>query len=165
MAASREFLAPTAPPWDHSAFTPAGQERLIEDLRSQHDAGRLWPGVIVAGKRVVGRITLNAILRGLLKTCFMGYWVGRDWNGRGIATTAVARTLEVAFDSLGLHRVEAFTHLDNAASRRVLEKNDFTLVGVLRRHIHQAGAWRDEYLFERLAWWDDGRSFSPGEQR
>ena len=35
----------------------------------------------------------------------VGYWVRSDEYGRGIATEAAARVLEVAFGTLGLHRV------------------------------------------------------------
>jgi [ribosomal protein S5]-alanine N-acetyltransferase len=50
-----------------------------------------------------------------------------------------------------LHRVEAGTRPENVASQRVLERNGFTCVGLLRRHLLIGGKWRDHLLWERLA--------------
>ncbi|MFA1547656.1 GNAT family N-acetyltransferase [Actinomadura chokoriensis] len=69
----------------------------------------------------------------------------------GVATEALRQALDVAFGALRLHRVEAFTRVDNHASQRVLRKNGFTAVGTSRRHIHLDGRWHDERLFECLA--------------
>lgn len=56
----------------------------------------------------------------------------------------------VARDEIGLHRVEAGTLLDNAASQRVLAKAGFTPYGIAPRYLHVNGAWRDHRLFQRL---------------
>jgi ribosomal-protein-alanine N-acetyltransferase len=63
----------------------------------------------------------------------------------------VAEALEVAFGELALHRLEAGTRPENIASQRVLERNGFTCVGLLRRHLLIGGEWRDHLLWERLA--------------
>jgi ribosomal-protein-alanine N-acetyltransferase len=58
---------------------------------------------------------------------------------------------EHAFGSLGLHRLEAGTLVDNPASQRVLEKNGFELVGLARNYLHIGGEWRDHLLYQRTA--------------
>lgn len=121
----------------------------------------MWPGVILVDGEIAGRITLNNILRGPLQSCFVGYWVARAHAGHGVATEALRQALDAAFGALRLHRVEAFTRVDNHASQRVLLKNGFTAVGTARRHIHLDGRWHDERLFECLAPWDDGVSPNP----
>ena len=45
----------------------------------------------------------------------------------------------------------ATTLVDNIASQRVLEKNDFERIGLARGFLRIAGDWRDFYLFQRLA--------------
>jgi len=77
--------------------------------------------------------------------------VAQARNGRGIATTAVKLVVREAFMVLGLHRVEAGTLVDNVASQRVLEKAGFERIGLARRYLHIAGAWRDHILFQRLS--------------
>jgi ribosomal-protein-alanine N-acetyltransferase len=100
---------------------------------------------------IAGTISLSNISGGFLLSANVGYWVAQDRQGRGLATRAVAEIVRVAYDELGLHRVEAGTLVDNVASQRVLEKNGFTRIGVARKHLLIAGEWRDHILFERLA--------------
>ncbi|XVQ09257.1 GNAT family N-acetyltransferase [Spirillospora sp. CA-255316] len=159
--ANREYLRPWEPERDDAYFTVEGQRANLDDLLDAYGTGEMWPGVVLVDGQVAGRITLNNILRGPLQSCFVGYWVAGAHAGRGVATEAVRQALRVAFRELGLHRVEAFTRVDNHASQRVLERNGFTPVGVSRRHIHVGGRWHDERLFERLAPWDDGFALHP----
>ncbi|RKS77205.1 [SSU ribosomal protein S5P]-alanine acetyltransferase [Actinomadura pelletieri DSM 43383] len=159
--ANREHLRPWEPERDEAYFTVDGQRDNLHALVGAYALGEMWPGVILVDGDVAGRITLNNVLRGPLQSCFVGYWVARAHTGRGVATEAVRQVLDVAFHDLGLHRVEAFTRIDNHASQRVLERNGFTAVGTARRHIHVDGRWHDERLFERLAPWDDGIALVP----
>jgi RimJ/RimL family protein N-acetyltransferase len=77
----------------------------------------------------------------------LGYWVGIPHQGRGIATLAVARALDLAFGEMGMEKVEACAFLGNLASRRVLEKNGFALEGLVRKAVLKRGRWLDEWLF------------------
>ena len=61
-----------------------------------------------------------------------GYWLGKQFWGRGIATEAVALFEEYAFSMPGLRRLQAGVCAPNIASTRVLEKNGFVREGVLR---------------------------------
>lgn len=155
-AENRAYLRPWEPEGDDAYYTVDGQRDNVRSLVEAYAAEEMWPGVILVDGEIAGRITLNNVLRGPLQSCFVGYWVARAHAGRGVATEALRQALDVAFGALRLHRVEAFTRVDNAASQRVLERNGFTLVGTARRHIHVDGRWHDERLFERLAPWDDG---------
>ncbi|MEO3824605.1 GNAT family protein [Actinomadura sp. B10D3] len=159
--ANREYLRPWEPERDDAYYTVEGQRDNLHDLVEAYAAGEMWPAVILVGDEVAGRITLNNVLRGPLQSCFVGYWVARAHAGRGVATEALGQALDVAFGALRLHRVEAFTRVDNHASQRVLERNGFTPVGTARRHIHLDGRWHDERLFECLAPWDDGIALVP----
>ncbi|GAA2303292.1 GNAT family protein [Actinomadura luteofluorescens] len=158
---NRAYLRPWEPERGEAYFTVDGQRANLRELVEAYAVEEMWPGVILVDGEIAGRITLNNILRGPLQSCFVGYWVARAHAGRGVATEAVRQALDVAFGALLLHRVEAFTRVDNLASQRVLERNGFTPVGTARRHIHLDGRWHDERLFERLAPWDDGFTLVP----
>lgn len=159
--ANRAYLRPWEPERADAYFTVEGQRDNLADLVEAHAAGEMWPAVIQVDGRIAGRITLNNILRGPLRSCFVGYWVAGAHSRRGVATQAVRQALAVAFGKLRLHRVEAFTRVDNHASQQVLVRNGFTIVGTSRRHIHVDGRWHDERMFERLAPWDDGVALEP----
>jgi [ribosomal protein S5]-alanine N-acetyltransferase len=59
------------------------------------------------------------------KKADLGYWIGEEYWGRGIATECVRLIINYAFSSsdLGLREVMAFVFPENNASIRVLEKN------------------------------------------
>jgi ribosomal-protein-alanine N-acetyltransferase len=52
----------------------------------------------------------------------LGYTLGKSWWGRGYATEAARAVRDHALGELGLARVLALVHPDNAASIHVLEK-------------------------------------------
>jgi RimJ/RimL family protein N-acetyltransferase len=58
----------------------------------------------------------------------LGYYVGREWWGRGYATEA-ASAITRYMDSNGATHLEAGHFLDNPASGRVLEKTGFVATG------------------------------------
>jgi [ribosomal protein S5]-alanine N-acetyltransferase len=58
--------------------------------------------------------------------------------------------LGFCFGELGLHRVEAFIHPDNTASRALVEKLGFRCEGVLRDHLRVGDEWRDNMLYAQL---------------
>ncbi|MFI2751850.1 GNAT family N-acetyltransferase [Cellulomonas sp. P22] len=94
-------------------------------------------GIGSAGLEVIGRENRRASFGYMLDP---GYW------RQGYATE-VAEQLVAFAQTLGMHRVEATCHPDNAASARVLEKAGLTLEGRLRDHLHVRGAWRDSLLY------------------
>jgi [ribosomal protein S5]-alanine N-acetyltransferase len=99
---------------------------------------------------VIGRITLNNVVRGAFQSCSVGYFIRSAANGRGHATAAVGEMLATAFGELGLHRVEAGTLVHNAASQRVLERNGFVRFGLAPQYLRIAGRWQDHVLFQLL---------------
>jgi ribosomal-protein-alanine N-acetyltransferase len=127
------------------------------ESRYQLEGVRRWIGnglgrfLITDEDAIAGTIGLFDLRGKPFESAILGYWVDSGRNGRGLATHGVGEAIEVAFGVLGLHRVEAGTRLDNLASQRVLEKNGFTQVGVLRRNLLIGGEWHDHLLWEKLA--------------
>jgi ribosomal-protein-alanine N-acetyltransferase len=67
-----------------------------------------------------------------------------------VATAAVGHVLTKCFGEHGLHRVEAATLVDNAASQAVLRHHGFALIGRAPQYLRIAGEWRDHLLFQRI---------------
>lgn len=77
----------------------------------------------------------------------LGYWIGRDHRGQGLATEAAAAVVAWGFAERGLRRIHA-THLGrNPASGRILEKLGFRVEGRLRDHVVHRGAVDDLVLY------------------
>jgi RimJ/RimL family protein N-acetyltransferase len=70
------------------------------------------------------------------------YWLGRDFWGRGIATAALAALLR----DVSVRPLHARAASDNLASRRVLEKCGFVVVGSDRGFANARGAEIEEVI-------------------
>jgi ribosomal-protein-alanine N-acetyltransferase len=150
-ARNRAFLTPFEPERADDFFTVDGQLGRARELAGEETAGRMRRYVVLdEGGAVVGAITLSGILRGPAQSAHVGYWIDRERNGEGLATRALGAVVEEAFGPLGLHRIEAGILPDNQASRLVLERNGFELIGLAPAYLLIAGAWRDHLLFQRV---------------
>jgi RimJ/RimL family protein N-acetyltransferase len=58
----------------------------------------------------------------------IGYWLGKRWWGRGLATEAVQLLVQHCFET-GFHRLTCGHFVDNPASQRVIQKLGFEPVG------------------------------------
>ena len=81
----------------------------------------------------------------------LGYWVARPAWGRGYATEAAAALCDLAFASLGVHRIEARHFTRNPASGRVLQKLGMRREGVLRDAARRWGRFEDLAVYAVLA--------------
>jgi [ribosomal protein S5]-alanine N-acetyltransferase len=143
--ANRTFMTPFEPDRTEEFFTADYQRLRIEAIGDDH-----WRWGVIEGGRIVGTAGLVDVVRGALQVGNVGYWIARDHNGRGLATSAVADVVEFAFSEAALHRLEAGTLVDNHASQRVLEKNGFERFGLARKLLRVNGEWRDHVLYERV---------------
>ncbi len=84
--------------------------------------------------RLVGSCGLGRRASGAVE---LGYWIGRLFWGRGIATEAGLALIDIA-RALGLGRIEASHFVDNPASGRVLEKLGFESTGLIAPRINCA---------------------------
>ncbi len=72
----------------------------------------------------------------------MGYWLGHDACGRGLATEAAAAVVRCAFEVEGAARVEIHCEAHNTASRALAERLGFQLDAELRDRGHAPGIAR-----------------------
>ena len=111
---------------------------------------RIWAIADAATDRCLGMVNYHdGHIRN--RRAAIGYIVEPARQRQGIATEAVAALLQHCFGALGLHRLHAFIHPDNAASRALAERLGFRCEGLLREHLRVGDEWRDELLYALLA--------------
>ncbi len=104
---------------------------LSDSLRRWADRLDAWQregfGMWIVEVRGTGEIVGHAGLQRLDggDDVELGYYLGRPAWGQGYATEAARACLEHGFTTCGLERIVAVVRLENAASRRVLEKVGF----------------------------------------
>lgn len=111
-----------------------------------------YPWVITLG---AGDILIGAMhLRLHRPRAELGFNLARQFWGRGFATEAVEAVIAFARSLAGIERVQAFCHVKNAASARVLEKAGMQCEGTLRRYMifpNLGPHAQDVWLYARAA--------------
>ena len=100
--------------------------------------------------KIVGSVSLSREGDVSVKTSELGYWVGENFWGQGIATAAVKKICAFGFEKLELVRIYANVFEKNFASMRVLEKCGFELEGRLRKAIFKNGVIQDAFLYSLI---------------
>ncbi|GAA3459873.1 GNAT family protein [Saccharothrix longispora] len=144
--------------WEPTAFDGWHERNAVlawpahwSSLKSMARRGHALPFVITVDGRLAGQITVGNIVRGSLRSAWVGYWVAADRARGGVATAALALVVDHCFGAAGLHRLEATARPENAASLRVLAKVGFRREGLFRRYLDVAGDWRDHVCFAMTA--------------
>jgi [ribosomal protein S5]-alanine N-acetyltransferase len=102
-------------------------------------------------KRILGVVNLNEIVRGSFQSAFLGYWIGAEFANQGYMGEALRLVIEVAFEKLGLHRLEANIRPENEASIRLVRRTGFKKEGFSPRYLQIAGDWCDHERWTILA--------------
>lgn len=66
------------------------------------------------------------------RTVGIGYWLGENYQGHGLVTSALRVMVDYALLELNLHRVEVRCATGNKRSRAVPERLGFILEGIIR---------------------------------
>jgi ribosomal-protein-alanine N-acetyltransferase len=152
--ANEDWLRPWEPsagqPW-RERHTPAAYRAMRQAVSRRARLGTTLPFAVRVDGRLAGQVTVDNIVRGALRSGYLGYWIDRDAAGRGMASLAVALVCDYAFSEVGLHRVQADIRPENGSSRRLVERLGFSREGLLRRYLDIDGAWRDHLAYALLA--------------
>jgi ribosomal-protein-alanine N-acetyltransferase len=146
---NREHLAPWDPVRPSEFYSVEGQQDAIARQLSLVGGGLLGTWVLEHDGDIDGRVSLNNLVRGVLASAAVGYWVDHRHTRRGLASALVEHACAEAL-TMGLHRVEAGTMLHNIASQRVLLRTGFSRYGTAPQFLFIGGAWQDHHLYQRI---------------
>ena len=141
-------------------YSPEAAAEFVRMLSEQQLDLPAMTGVEVAGKSVwaihqegllVGTLGLTPGMGAEQGDFSLGYWLGNEYWGRGLATQAVALACRWAFQVAGARRISASVFAWNPASIRVLEKNGFQFEGCRRQAIVRLGQECDLMNYGLLA--------------
>jgi ribosomal-protein-alanine N-acetyltransferase len=149
---SRRRNAAWLRPWD--ATVPPGSDArpstfrsLVWRLHKQARAGTTYPFAVEVDGHFAGQITVNNIVRGSAQFASIGYWLDREYAGRGVMPRAVAMVIDHCFVIAKLHRIEIAIRPENSNSLRVVEKLGLREIGYAPRFLHIDGSWRDHRIY------------------
>jgi ribosomal-protein-serine acetyltransferase len=139
-------------PWAHAGYGRSDAIRFLRDSSAAWTEGRAFDFSIKSRKALdhhVGNISIWPTSR-RERSGELGYWIRSTEAGKGTATEAAARVLQVGFEELSLHRVTVRIATGNLASERVAEKLGFVREGLLRKEVLVHGVWMDHSLWAIL---------------
>jgi [ribosomal protein S5]-alanine N-acetyltransferase len=93
--------------------------------------------------KTIGSIAFNNMVKGAFLSCFLGYRLDKDEINKGYMTEALQKGIEVVFNQVKLHRIEANIMPKNSRSLRVVEKLGFYNEGIARNYLKINGNWED----------------------
>ncbi|MGI8813292.1 MAG: GNAT family N-acetyltransferase [Pyrinomonadaceae bacterium] len=80
----------------------------------------------------------------------IGYWIAKEFEGRGIVTHCCRVLIDYLFELLDLNRVQINCNVENKRSRAVPERLGFTLEGIQRQGEWLNGEFHDWAIYAVL---------------
>ncbi|TVX93220.1 GNAT family N-acetyltransferase [Paenibacillus agilis] len=144
-ANNRQFFQQFTGAREKSFYTLQGQvERIREEMElKEADRGYLFVICLQQSDQIIGEVFLTEVVRYNLQSCWIGYFLDQEHNGKGYTTEAVKLVVDFAFNQLDLHRIEAGVMLHNQGSMKVLLKSGFHKEGVAKKNVKINGRWED----------------------
>ena len=150
--ANREHLRPWLP-WVDRETSPETSRGFIREMLFKFASGTdLLAGVRYEG-RLAGAIGLHDI-NTHSGTAEIGYWLGAEFEGKGLMTRACAAMLGHAFDDMKLNRIQIRVEPANNRSRAIPRRLGFHYEGTLRQinRIHDRFADLELYSMLKSEW-------------
>lgn len=139
-------------PWVPFNNTPEASQRYAEASAADWDAGRAVRFGIrdMQTRELQGVVGLDSCVH-LHRSCELGYWLRREFTGRGLMAEAAEACIEFALRRMGVHRIRCAAATDNYPSLRVISRLRFRFEGIARQAEYVGGRWVDHAVFGRLS--------------
>ncbi|WGV58935.1 GNAT family N-acetyltransferase [Brevibacillus brevis] len=142
---NRDFFQNFTGTREEAFYTLEGQIDRIKSAMALKEEDRGYAFVIAkkGQDEIIGEVILSEVVRVNLQSCWIGYFLDKEHNGKGYMTEAVKLVVDYAFDILGLHRLEAGVMPHNIGSIKVLLKAGFHKEGIAKKNVKINGRWED----------------------
>ncbi len=92
---------------------------------------------------IIGVFNLSEIVHGCFQSAYLGFYVSKDYVGKGLMSEGLQLLLNKAFVELSLHRIEANIQPANNSSIFLVQRNGFRKEGFSPRYLKIDNEWRD----------------------
>lgn len=143
---NRFFLSEWEAQRSEEFYTLDFQKKFLqEDFKSNANGTtfRLWMTTKHDDRKIIGCISFNLIVRGILQSCILGYKLDKEEINKGLITEGIKKAISVVFEELKLHRIEAPIMPNNNASIKVVSKLGFANEGIAKKLIKVNGKCED----------------------
>jgi ribosomal-protein-serine acetyltransferase len=132
--------------WATHAHNEAFFLEFVRKSLQGYAEGKSMTCALIYQHTVVGNVSFNNIDEELKKV-EVGYWLSQKYQGMGIMTKAVSFLIEYAFSELNMDKVEICTAAENTASRKVCERLNMSLEGIISNYENINGDIIDHAIY------------------
>jgi ribosomal-protein-alanine N-acetyltransferase len=104
-------------------YPEGGAEKWISTVAAKNDDGRVASFAIVERESGTLAGAIGLTLEPAHGRAELGYWIAKQFWGRGYATEASRAMIAFGFESLGLNKIHAAVFIKNPASDRVIRRS------------------------------------------
>ena len=137
---NRDFLSQWLP-WLEKTKATSDTKDFIEAQLLKFQRGEALHVTIFYQHKIAGVVGFNQIDRDN-SIGHLGYWLAKEYNGKGIMTKSVRELIAIGFDYYNLNRIDIRCAKGNSRSRAIPERLGFKNEGVIR----QAEKLSDRYV-------------------
>ena len=119
-------------PWLDRIKEPSDTQKFLESQLLRFQQGEALHVTIFYQNKIAGVLGYNQIDR-TNSIGYVGYWLGQEYNGKGIMTRSVKELITVGFDYYSLNRVDIRCAVANNRSRAIPERLGFKNEGIIRQ--------------------------------
>ena len=122
--------------------------KKISELENSTEAVT-WAIALTGNSKLIGTICLWNIQKEHYRA-EIGYNLHPDYWGKGIMNEAVLEVINYGFNVMKLHSIEANVNPGNAASIKLLERNNFTREAYFKENYYYNGKFLDSAIYSLL---------------
>jgi [ribosomal protein S5]-alanine N-acetyltransferase len=147
-------MLPRKNEWDTGNRSPQELSRsnflkLLKNQSENQSRDRVYDlGIFTSSdQKLIGIVSLMDIIRGLFQNAFLGLTIFNRYWKSGYGKAATEAILDIAFNDLGLHRLEAGVEPRNTRCLRGIRAFGFRKEGRKKRAVYLRGEWRDLMMY------------------
>lgn len=126
------------------------EKRFLRKNVTEFKSGKNYNFAILLADKLVGAIGIMPEASRPYNA-EIGYFIDREYHGRGIAFKAVQLAEEFAKEELPeLNRLQAIMVVENFASARVAEKAGFHREGILKKYLKVGTCFHDAFIYGKV---------------
>jgi len=118
-----------------------------QKLQRNNDEYHDFAVFIKKSGELIGRVSAMNVIRSVTQSSYLGYFINNDHWGKGYGTEAVRGFVDIAFNDLKLHRLEAGIEPTNKRSIRLIKAVGFRKEGLKKRIIYLRENWQDAVIY------------------
>jgi [ribosomal protein S5]-alanine N-acetyltransferase len=134
-------------------------KKVLLDQKKRRETDSFYDlAVFHINGNLIGGVSIMEVVRGISQTAFLGYRIYNNFWRLGYGLEAVKAMIEIGFDDIKLHRIEAGIEPGNSRSIKLARSLGMRREGLKKRAIFIRNRWVDLTMYT-LTSEDVGRKF------